>query len=81
VTSLSKNVWNTVEINMTINQGTGGSVSGSGQISINGTMANSPCLGAFLNTTTPNVVVGLEGTSASFGWSGYFDNITAAVKR
>jgi hypothetical protein len=78
VTSLTPSLWNTVEIDMTIPTGTG-LQTGTGQILINGTVASS-CAGVFANSTTLNVVVGPEAYSASFGWSGYFDNIVAAVK-
>jgi hypothetical protein len=80
VTSLQANLWNTVEIDMTIGSGSG-AISGTGKILINGTVANSACAGAFMNSTTLNVVVGPEATEATFPWSGYFDNITVAVKR
>jgi hypothetical protein len=79
VISFNTNLWNTVEIDMTISSGSG-AVSGTGKILINGAVANSNCAGAFMNSTTLNVVVGPEATSASFPWSGYFDNIVVAVK-
>jgi hypothetical protein len=80
-TNLNSNVWNTVEVDMTIGNASGGSTTGQGQILINGTVANSSCIGQFMNSTVANVVIGPAAVSATFGWSGYFDNITVAVKR
>ncbi len=81
VTSLNPNVWNTVEIDMTVGTASGGTTTGQGQILINGTVANSSCVGVFMNSTTVNFVLGPEATDATFGWSGYIDNIRVSVKR
>ena len=51
MTSLNANVWNSVELDMTIPTASGATTAGTGQIVINGTVANSSCVGQFMNST------------------------------
>jgi hypothetical protein len=75
VTSLPANIWSTVTLSITV-------ATAEIVVTINGATSTSNCVGKIGSDTVAKMTVG--GTTHSyntFPWSGYFDNIEAAVRR
>jgi hypothetical protein len=80
VTNFNANVWNTVEIDITTNTTGADAV----QMSLNGTVVTNStnCGGQFGSDTMATIVLGPAAVNTPFfGWQGFLDNITVAVKR